>query len=187
MLSPFRREQPCEPRDCIPPGSSVQGILQQEHWSGLLCWPPGDLSNPGIRPKCLPSPALAGGFFITVPHGKTTQGRLTFRRNAHGSWGRSWNEQRWPWTWTGSNTGGTWPVASRAPCGEGHSVSAGASAKGPQRPRGVPPANSHQPSAPGTPGAPCSPRRTGPATALTPGARDSGAGGHHSDLAGTLS
>lgn len=51
---------------------------------------------------------------------------------------------------------------------------------------------SHQPTATslqlqGPLGAPCSPRRTGPATALTPGARDGGAGGHHSDLAGTLS
>ena len=25
----------CDPMDSSPPGSSVQGILQQEHWSGL--------------------------------------------------------------------------------------------------------------------------------------------------------
>ena len=33
--------------------------------SGLLCPPPGDLSNPGIKSTSLQSPALAGGFFTT--------------------------------------------------------------------------------------------------------------------------
>ena len=51
--------------DSSPPGSSVHGILQQEHWSGLLCPPPEDLSDPGIRPESRTSPALAGGFFTT--------------------------------------------------------------------------------------------------------------------------
>ena len=40
----------------------------------LLEWvvipPPGDLSNPGIEPLSLASPALAGGFFTTAPPGK---------------------------------------------------------------------------------------------------------------------
>ena len=27
----------CDPMDCSPPGSSVHGILWQEHWSGLPC------------------------------------------------------------------------------------------------------------------------------------------------------
>ena len=31
---------------------------------------PGDLLNPGIEPKSLASPALAGRFFTTVPPGK---------------------------------------------------------------------------------------------------------------------
>ena len=31
------------------------GFSRQEHWSGLLCHPPGDLPNPGIEPG---SPAL---------------------------------------------------------------------------------------------------------------------------------
>ena len=31
------------------------GFSRQEHWSGLLCHPPGDLPNPGIE---LGSPAL---------------------------------------------------------------------------------------------------------------------------------
>ena len=30
----------------------------------------GDLSNPGIKPASLVSPALAGGFFTAVPPGK---------------------------------------------------------------------------------------------------------------------
>ena len=39
------------------------GFSRQEYYSGLLCHPPGDLSNPGIKPAPLMSPALAGGFF----------------------------------------------------------------------------------------------------------------------------
>ena len=39
------------------------GFSRQEHWSGLLCPPPGDLPDPGIEPMCLTSPALADGFF----------------------------------------------------------------------------------------------------------------------------
>ena len=39
--------------DFCSPGSSVHGILQQEYWSGLLCPPPGDFSDPGIEPKSL--------------------------------------------------------------------------------------------------------------------------------------
>ena len=43
----------CDPVDCSPPGSSVHGMLgfsRQEYWSGLLCPPPGDLPNSGIKP-----------------------------------------------------------------------------------------------------------------------------------------
>ena len=45
----------CDPMDCSPTGSSVHGILRQEHWSGLPFPSPGDLPNPGIEPT---SPAL---------------------------------------------------------------------------------------------------------------------------------
>ena len=41
------------------------GFFRQEYWSGLLCPPPGVLTNPGIKPKSLMSPALAGGFLTT--------------------------------------------------------------------------------------------------------------------------
>ena len=36
---------------------------RQEYWSGLPFPPPGDLSDPGIKPLSLASPALAGRFF----------------------------------------------------------------------------------------------------------------------------
>ena len=53
---------PCDPIDYSPPGSSVYGI----HWeSGLPCPSSGDLPDPGIEPKFLLSPVLAGRFFTT--------------------------------------------------------------------------------------------------------------------------
>ena len=39
------------------------GFSRQEYWSGLPCPPPGDLSNGGIEPASLTSPALAVRFF----------------------------------------------------------------------------------------------------------------------------
>ena len=39
------------------------GFSRQEYWSRLPCPSPGDLSNPGIEPESLMSPALAGRFF----------------------------------------------------------------------------------------------------------------------------
>ena len=49
------------------------GFSRQGYWSGLPFLPPGDLSDPGdlpdpgVKPT---SPASAGGFFTTEPHGK---------------------------------------------------------------------------------------------------------------------
>ena len=45
--------------------SLSMGFSRQEHWSGLPFPAPGDLSDPGIEPKSLRSPALAGRFFTT--------------------------------------------------------------------------------------------------------------------------
>ena len=45
----------CDSVDCSTPGSSVHGILQARIWSGLPFPSPGDLPNPGIKPR---SPAL---------------------------------------------------------------------------------------------------------------------------------
>ena len=44
------------------------GIPRQEYWSGFPFPSPGDLPDPGIKPASL---ALAGGFSITEPPGKT--------------------------------------------------------------------------------------------------------------------
>ena len=46
------------------------GFPRKEYWSGLPFPTPGDLPDPGIKPVSLASPALAGGFFTTVPPGK---------------------------------------------------------------------------------------------------------------------
>ena len=40
-------------------------LCSQEYWSGVSFPTPGDLSNPGIKPTSLASPALSGRFFTT--------------------------------------------------------------------------------------------------------------------------
>ena len=59
------------------PGFSVHGILQQEYWSGLPCPSPGNLSDAGVEPVSLMSPALADRFFNTSAIWKT-QNLLSF-------------------------------------------------------------------------------------------------------------
>ena len=54
----------CDPMDCSPPGSSVHEVLQARILEWLPFPSPGDLPNPGIKPR-LSSPALAGRFFTT--------------------------------------------------------------------------------------------------------------------------
>ena len=46
------------------------GFSRQEYWSGWPGLPPGNLPDPGIEPKSLMSPALAGGSLPLVPPGK---------------------------------------------------------------------------------------------------------------------
>ena len=41
------------------------GFSKQEYWSRLLCPPPWALPDPGIKPRSLMSPAMAGRFFTT--------------------------------------------------------------------------------------------------------------------------
>ena len=48
----------------VPPSMEFS---RQEYWRGLAFLPPGDLCDPGIKTLSLVSPALAGGFFTTVP------------------------------------------------------------------------------------------------------------------------
>ena len=42
------------------------GFSRQEYWSGLPFPSPGDLSDPGIEPMSLMSPARARRFFTTI-------------------------------------------------------------------------------------------------------------------------
>ena len=49
---------------------SMGFFFRQEYWSGVSFPPPGNLSEPGIKPTSSVSPALAGGFFTTEPRGK---------------------------------------------------------------------------------------------------------------------
>ena len=46
---------------------------RQEHWRGLPCAPPGNLPDPGIEPKSLVSPALAGSLLVLsgIPYADT--------------------------------------------------------------------------------------------------------------------
>ena len=46
---------------------------RQEHWTGLLLPPLGDLPDPEIEPLCLVSPALSGRFFTTGDRRSTKQ------------------------------------------------------------------------------------------------------------------
>ena len=50
------------------------GFSRQKYWSGLPCSSPGNLPNPGIKPTCLKSPALAGRFFTTSVTWEANQG-----------------------------------------------------------------------------------------------------------------
>ena len=45
---------------CVAPLSTE--FSRQEYWRGLPFPFPGELSDPGIKPACLSSPASAGGF-----------------------------------------------------------------------------------------------------------------------------
>ena len=41
------------------------GFYMQEYWRGWTCPAPGDLPDPGIKPKSLESPEFAGGVLTT--------------------------------------------------------------------------------------------------------------------------
>ena len=53
------------------------GFSRQEYWCRLLCPPPGDLPNPGIKPR---SPALQADSLLSEPIGKP---------NVNGNWLKS--------------------------------------------------------------------------------------------------
>ena len=55
----------CDPMHDSLSGSSSVGFSRQEYWNGLPFPPPGHLTDPGIKPESLMSPALAGRLFTT--------------------------------------------------------------------------------------------------------------------------
>ena len=61
---------PCNPMDCSPPGSCVQGISQARYWSELPFPILGELPKPGTEPISLASSALAGRIFTTESPGE---------------------------------------------------------------------------------------------------------------------
>ena len=50
------------------------GISRQEYWNGLPCLPPGDLPNPGIKPR---SPALQADSLPAEPQGQESGSEIT--------------------------------------------------------------------------------------------------------------
>ena len=71
----------CDPVDCILPGSFVHRIFQARILEWVAIPTPEGLPDSGIEPACLPSPALAGGFFTTEPLGSPKAGWLLWNKN----------------------------------------------------------------------------------------------------------
>ena len=66
MLSGFSHVQLCAILWTVARQAPLSmGFSRQKYWRGLPFSPPEDLSDPGIDPSCLMSPAFAGGFFTT--------------------------------------------------------------------------------------------------------------------------
>ena len=63
----------CDPMDCSLQTPLSKGFIKQEYWSRLPFPPPGVFPDPGIETTSLVSSALAGGFFTTVPPGKSNR------------------------------------------------------------------------------------------------------------------
>ena len=61
----------CDPMDCSLSGSSVRGIFQARVLEGITIPSPGDLPNPGIKPR---SPALRADALPSEPPGKKEEG-----------------------------------------------------------------------------------------------------------------
>ena len=58
---------PCDPMDVAHQAPMSIAFSRQEHWSGLPCPPPGDLSHPTLEPG---SPALQADSLPTEAAGK---------------------------------------------------------------------------------------------------------------------
>ena len=64
-------------------GSSVHGILQARVLEQVAMPPPGDLSDPGIKPASLRFPPSAGRFFTTGTTWEDLPSPLTLYQNQH--------------------------------------------------------------------------------------------------------
>ena len=72
LLSRFSHVQPSATLRTIAHQAPLfMGFSGQEYWSRVLCPPPEDLSNPGIEPASLTSPALQAVSLPLAPTGKT--------------------------------------------------------------------------------------------------------------------
>ena len=71
VLSHFSRVRLCAtPWTVACQAPLSMGFSRQEYWSRLPCPPPGNHPDPGIKPKSLTSPALAGRSFTTSTTGE---------------------------------------------------------------------------------------------------------------------
>lgn len=75
-----------DPVNCSLPGSFINGILSARILVWLPFIPPEDLPDPGIKPMCLVSPALAGRFFTTELPGKPQRRHTNVPANWHTNW-----------------------------------------------------------------------------------------------------
>ena len=67
--------------------SLSMGFSRQEYWSGLLCPPPGDLPNPGIKPR---SSALQADSLPSEPLGKPKITGVAYPFCSGSSQSRNW-------------------------------------------------------------------------------------------------
>ena len=63
----------CDHMDCIPPGSSVCGILQARLLEWIAMPSSGEFPNPRTEPMSLMFHAVADGFLSLMPPGKPAQ------------------------------------------------------------------------------------------------------------------
>ena len=74
----------CDPMDWIPPGSSVHEIFQARIMESVaISLSPGDLPDPGIKSTSLVSPALVGGFSISIAIFSLRKNNVMKSQNSH--------------------------------------------------------------------------------------------------------
>ena len=76
---------PSDPMDCNPGGSSVHEISQARILEWLANPIPGDLSDPGSKPRSPVFPVSAGGFFTTDSPGKPSFAPYSYPKSLHPS------------------------------------------------------------------------------------------------------